>query len=72
MSPFANPFLLVATAGAVAIHAASLYWAPTQYVLRVAPVDAAAWGRMTLVASTVIVAVELHKLVGRRRASRTA
>lgn len=71
-SPMGNPFLLAATAGAVMIHALSLSWEPTKYVLHVEPVDAAAWLRMTVVASSVIVAVELHKFLIRRRRRHSA
>jgi len=71
MNPFANRFLLAATAGAVALHACALYWEPTQYVLRVAPVDAAAWVRMVVTASSVLVVVEAHKALARRHARRS-
>ena len=67
MNPFANRFLLAATIGALGVHAGSLYLAPTQYVLRVEPLDFDAWWRMIVTASTVLVAVEVHKVVRRRR-----
>jgi Ca2+-transporting ATPase len=64
-SPVSNPFLFIATAAALAVHVAALYLAPTQYILRVEPIGLEAWVRIVLVASTVIVAVELHKLIRR-------
>ncbi|HSI92475.1 MAG TPA: HAD-IC family P-type ATPase, partial [Jiangellaceae bacterium] len=63
LNPLRNPFLLAATLGALAIHAAALHWGPTQFVLRVEPVDAASWLRMVAVASTVVLVSELHKLL---------
>jgi cation-transporting ATPase F len=65
-SPFSNPFLLIATASALLIHVGALYFGPTQYVLRVLPFGG--WGvlvRIVLVAASIIVAMELHKLLRR-------
>jgi cation-transporting ATPase F len=64
-SPLSNPLLFVGTVVSLAIHAAALYLPPTQYVLRVEPIEASTWLETIAVASTVIVAVELHKLVRR-------
>jgi len=69
LNPLSNPFLLVATACAVAIHVAALYLPPTQYVLRVEPLELSAWVRVLAAASTVLIAVELDKLLRRRRRS---
>ena len=66
LNPVSNPFLLVATLAAVGIHVAALYAPPTQYILRVAPLEAAAWPRIVAVASTVIVVMEAHKALRRR------
>jgi len=65
LSPWSNPFLFVATAAAVLVHVAALYLPPTQFLLRVEPLDAGAWIRMALVASTILIAIEAHKLVRR-------
>ncbi|HEX6422273.1 MAG TPA: HAD-IC family P-type ATPase [Acidimicrobiales bacterium] len=67
VSPLSNPFLLAATLVAVGVHVAALYLPPTQYVLRVEPIELAAWVRIVAVATTILVAVEIHKLVRRRR-----
>ncbi|HUF92661.1 MAG TPA: HAD-IC family P-type ATPase [Candidatus Limnocylindria bacterium] len=67
LSPWSNPFLFAATAAALLVHVAALYLPPTQLLLRVEPLDAGAWIRMTLVASTILIAVEAHKLLRRRR-----
>ncbi|HUG47419.1 MAG TPA: HAD-IC family P-type ATPase [Candidatus Limnocylindria bacterium] len=67
-SPFSNPFLLVGTLIALALHVAALYLPLTQFVLRVEPLDLETWARMIVVAASIIVVVELHKLVrGPRR-----
>jgi Ca2+-transporting ATPase len=75
MNPLGNRFLLAATLGALAIHAGALYWAPTQFVLRVEPVDARTWLLMVAVAASVLVVSDLHKLLrpvheGRRGVAR--
>jgi calcium-translocating P-type ATPase len=62
-SPLTNPFLLVATSAAILVHVGALYFGPTQLVLRVEPIELATWGRIVLVASSILVAIELHKLV---------
>jgi Ca2+-transporting ATPase len=66
MNPLGNPFLLAAVLGALAIHAGALYFGPTQFVLRVVPIDGETWLRMLGVAVTLVVAMELHKAVRRR------
>jgi cation-transporting P-type ATPase F len=67
-SPLSNPFLLVATTAALLIHVAALYLPFTQLVLRVEPIAIDAWIRIVLVASTILVAIEIHKWL-RRSAS---
>ncbi|MFO7589961.1 MAG: HAD-IC family P-type ATPase [Acidimicrobiia bacterium] len=67
VNPFSNRFLLGAQLLALALHAGALYAGPTQYVLRVEPVGPGAWLRMTLVALTIVAAIELHKRVRRPR-----
>jgi calcium-translocating P-type ATPase len=67
MNPVSNPFLFLAVAGALAIHALALYLPVTQTILRVEPVGLEAWIRMIAVASTLLVAVEIHKAIRRRR-----
>jgi Ca2+-transporting ATPase len=62
-SPRSNPFLLIATISALSVHIAALYLPPTQYILRVEPLELDVWVRMIALAATVIVAVELHKLL---------
>jgi magnesium-transporting ATPase (P-type) len=63
--PLSNPFLFVATVAALGAHIAALYAPPTQYVLRVAPIDLAAWWRLVAVATSILVVVEAHKALRR-------
>ncbi|HLF41301.1 MAG TPA: HAD-IC family P-type ATPase [Acidimicrobiia bacterium] len=65
LSPTSNPFLLAATAAALAVHVGSLYFPPTQYILRVEPIEAAAWVRIVAVATTIIAVMEAHKWLRR-------
>lgn len=67
MSPFSNPFLLVATVAALVVHVAALFLAPTQFVLRVVPLEGVGlWMRIVGVAATILAAMELHKAWRRR------
>jgi magnesium-transporting ATPase (P-type) len=61
LNPLSNPFLFFATAAALTVHIGALHLGFTQFVLRVEPLDLQTWGRMLLVASTVLIAVEAHK-----------
>jgi Ca2+-transporting ATPase len=70
-SPFSNRFLFLATGAAFIIHLSALYLPATQFVLRVEPIaDMGTWVRMVLVAASILVAVELHKLFERVRKAR--
>lgn len=50
LGPILNPFLFVATVATVGVHVAALYFSPTQYILRVEPIELAAWVRIVAVA----------------------
>jgi calcium-translocating P-type ATPase len=65
-SPFSNPFLFLATIAALGIHVGALYFAPTQLVLRVEPLEREAWMRIVGVAASILVAMEVHKLLRSR------
>jgi magnesium-transporting ATPase (P-type) len=72
-SPLSNPFLFVGSVVALALHVAALYLPFTQFVLRVEPLDLETWVRMVAVAASIIVVVEIHKLLrgpGRRFGAR--
>ena len=76
MSPFSNPFLFLATAAAMAVHLGALYLPPMQRALRLAPIGGSTWLAILAVASSIIVAMELHKkfrpggLTNQRRSAR--
>lgn len=65
MNPLSNPVLLVAIVASIAVHAGALYLSSTQYLLRVEPLSLTVWIQAFLVASTVLVAAEIHKYVRR-------
>ena len=66
MNPFSNPFLLASVIGAFAISVAALYIPVTQVILRIEPIGLDAWVRIVVVASTLLVAMEIHKFLRRR------
>jgi calcium-translocating P-type ATPase len=67
LNPLANPFLFWSSVCAVALHVGALHFPPTQYVLGVEPISLGAWVRAIAIAATVLVAVEAHKAIRRRR-----
>jgi Ca2+-transporting ATPase len=64
-SPFSNPFLFIATSSALLIHVGALYFPSTQLILRVEPIGIDVWVRIVAVASTILLAIEIHKLIRR-------
>ncbi len=66
VSPFANRFLFVASAAALILHVAALYLPGFRYVLRVQPIPWELWPQIVLVATSILVVVELHKAARRR------
>jgi calcium-translocating P-type ATPase len=63
ISPFSNPFLLIATGTAFLVHVGAMYFGPAQFVLRIEPISITAWIYIILMALTVVAAVEIHKLM---------
>ncbi|MEN3001717.1 MAG: HAD-IC family P-type ATPase [Armatimonadota bacterium] len=70
LSPLRNPFLLIAAMSATAVHALALYLPPTQFILRVEPIELEAWLRSIFTALSVVVVVELHKWLRHPRLAR--
>jgi cation-transporting ATPase F len=64
-SPISNPFLFVGTLTALLIHTGALYWAPTQTILEVEPLNLAEWARILAASLSVVAVVEVHKLLRR-------
>lgn len=69
MSPFGNPFLLLGTVGALLLHALVMYVPFTADALHLEPLELWLWPAMAAVALSVVAAVELHKVVQRRRSA---
>lgn len=68
-NPFSNRLLFLATGAALTVHIGALYLPPTQYLLRIEPIDPGAWMRIVLVATSILFAMEAHKYVRRKRSS---
>jgi magnesium-transporting ATPase (P-type) len=69
MSPLSNRFLVIAQAGALVVHVGALYLGFTQFVLRVEPIPLVAWMWIVVVSASVLVVVEIDKLIRRRRSA---
>ncbi len=65
-SPLSNRFLLIGTVLSFLIHLGAMYFAPTQFLLGVEPLTLQTWSRLTMIALSVVMVVELDKLVRRR------
>jgi Ca2+-transporting ATPase len=68
ISPFSNRVLLAGVAVALAIHAVALYLPATRFVLQVEPIGWITWLEVAAVAFSIVVAMEIHKAIRRRRA----
>ena len=67
VNPFSNRLLLASTTAALGIHVAALYFPPTQFLLRVEPITPGAWIRIVVVATSILLAMEIHKRLRRAR-----
>ncbi|MCS7207798.1 MAG: HAD-IC family P-type ATPase [Dehalococcoidia bacterium] len=65
LNPLRNPFLFVGTVGAVALHIGAMHFGPTQFVLGLQPLSLESWLRILPVAVSVVLVVEVHKLLRR-------
>jgi len=65
-SPLSNKFLLIGTLLSLAIHVGAMYFPPTQFVLRLEPLTLETWSHLTMIAISVVVVVEIDKLIRRR------
>jgi magnesium-transporting ATPase (P-type) len=64
--PMTNPFLFVAAAGGLLINVVAMYLPPTQTILQVEPLSAEVWVRTAVIATSILFAVEGHKLIRNR------
>jgi Ca2+-transporting ATPase len=62
-NPLANRFLFAGVVVSLAVHIGAMYFEPTQFLLRLEPLNLQTWFRLTLIALSVIVVVEIHKLL---------
>lgn len=62
LSPFRNPFLLLAAIGAQLVHLASMWWGPTQAVLGVMPVTLGTWVILAVLSLSIIPVIEVYKI----------
>ncbi|MBI2867769.1 MAG: HAD-IC family P-type ATPase [Chloroflexi bacterium] len=67
--PFSNRFLFLGAVIALAVHIGAMYFDPTQALLKLEPLTALTWTRLILVSFTIILVVELHKLLRHPRAT---
>lgn len=65
-SPLSNKFLLIGTLLSLAIHLGAMYFPPTQFILRLEPLTLETWSRLTMIAISVVMVVEIDKLIRRR------
>jgi len=69
MNPLGNPFLFFGTIAAFIAHLAAIYLPFMQWIFRMEPIMPMEWLRISLVSVTVVIAVEIDKLVRRIIAS---
>lgn len=65
MNPLGNPFLFFGTIAAFLAHLAAIYLPALQWVFRMEPLTLTEWLRIALLSFTVVVVVEIDKLVRR-------
>jgi Ca2+-transporting ATPase len=65
LSPVSNPFLLITAAGSLLLHAGAMSWGPSATILGLTPLSLTEWGVCLAVGSSVLVIVEVEKLVRR-------
>jgi Ca2+-transporting ATPase len=66
MNPLSNRFLLIGTMLSFAVHLGAMYFEPTQTLLRLEPLDLYTWLRIVPLALSVLVVVEIHKIIRRK------
>ena len=69
-SPLSNPFLFYSMIAAILAQIAVVYVPALQWVFRTESLTGAEWIQIGLVALTVVLAVEMDKLIRRKRAER--
>jgi Ca2+-transporting ATPase len=72
LSPFSNRFLFFGVGASLLLHIGAMYFEPTQRLLGLQPLELETWMRIVLVALSIVLAVELHKVLRRPSASETS
>lgn len=67
INPFSNPLLLFGTIAAQGVHILSMYIPATQRLLGTSPISFKDWFFYLLLASTMFIVIELHKLIWKLR-----
>ena len=65
LNPLGNKYLIAATTLVITLYLFVLYTPLTQQILRLEPISLEEWGLVLLVASSIIVVDELHKLASK-------
>jgi Ca2+-transporting ATPase len=66
-NPLSNKFLFAGVVVSLGVHIGAMYFEPTQFLLRLEPLTLQTWFRLVLIALSVIVVVEIHKLLRKPR-----
>jgi len=70
VNPLGNPLLFFSVIAALIAHRAAIYVPAMQWVFRMEPILPMEWLRIALVSLTVVIVVEIDKLVRRVLAGR--
>jgi Ca2+-transporting ATPase len=62
-NPFSNKFLFIGTILSATAHLGAMYFEPTQTLLRLEPLTLGTWIRLIPIALSVLLVVEIHKLL---------
>lgn len=66
MNPLSNPFLFFSMIAAFIAQVAVIYVPALQWVFRTVPLSAGDWARVTIVAVSVVIVVEIDKVIRKR------
>jgi Ca2+-transporting ATPase len=66
MSPMGNPFLFFGMIASIFAHLAVIYVPGLQWLFRTVPLAMTEWGKVLLVSTTIIIAVEIDKWIRKK------
>lgn len=67
IDPLSNPFLFFSLIAALFAQLAFIYWPPLQWIFRTETISVTDWVRIILVSLSVVIVVEIDKLLRRRK-----